>query len=354
MKNTDCRVKLLIRCLILIFTSLLPAIGLGSLIKPSPYLLYEDAPYENVSSTQSINKNKKPEVSSVISESADWLINKRNEWSGMIGDTGGQLDSFFAGQEVESVNNGSFLRLGFENKFSKQGEISFDPVFRFKLDLPTLKKRLKLVVESNVPEQKTLSETNLEHSLANEERASSTTTGALQLIFDSAQKWKASTSIGVRLKNPPNPFWRTRFKRRWQIGHDWNFSALQSMYYFHNDGWGETTQLIFEKPIHTYFFTSKSEARWQHDERIMELSQVYSIKKKLSKIRAIKYNLGLLAENQPNVNVTDYYVNAIYRRLIYEDWLFYEVTPELLFPRSDNFKPNPSVLFRLEVVFSDF
>jgi len=327
-----------------------PIFSWGSFVKPVPYILYDYSPQHQNNKLHIENIQE----SSMLSQSADWLIEQRNEWSTLIGDTGAQLDSFFAGQDIERLPNGSFLRLGLESKYFKKGKLTLEPVFRFKLDLPTLQERLKLVLESDLPEQKTLNESKLESALANEERVSGNTTGALQLIFDSAKKWRLSTSIGIRLHTSLNPFWRARTRRTWELEQGWHLKTAQNLYYFHDDGWGESTQLTFEKAIHSYFFTSTSEARWQHDERVMEFAQVFSSKKKLSAIRAIKYSVGILAKNQPNVNVTDYYFNTTYRRLIYKDWLFYDVTPELLFPREDSFKANPSILLRLEVVFSNF
>jgi len=361
------RAALIFRSLFCFNAFIFSSFAYGALVEPSPYFLYGD-PYQFHSQNhkkidyrrlyQAEEFKLDPKLISHIppsfaKQSASWVIDKRNELSNMIGSTGAQLDLFFAGEEVEYKANASFLRLGLEARFSKKGELSFDPVFKFKLDLPTVKKRLKLVVESHTPEQETLSETNLDSSLQDEDPAISTATGAFQYVFGSPKHWKRSTSIGVKLNHEPNPFWRLRMKRGWDLEHDWHFKTFQSLYYFHDDSWGETTQFMFEKPIHSYFFASKSEARWRHSERLMEYAQVFSIKKKLSAIRAIKYELGLLSENQPNVIVTDYYFKTTYRRLLYKDWLFYEVSPELLFPREDSFKANPSILMRFEVKFSN-
>jgi hypothetical protein len=368
--------RAVLRALFCLSIFIFSSFSYGAKVEPLPYFLFGDAIYgtSEKSSSQFFSQPNSPNFyrevygpeefylgpkdphkakSSLMNQSATWLIDKRNEWSSMIGNTGSQLDLFFAGETVEYKANASYLRLGLEVKFSKQGELSFDPVFKFKLDLPTVKKRLKLVVESHTPEQETLSEANLDNSLQDEDPSISTTTGAFQYVFRSAKNWKKTASVGVKLNHEPNPFWRMRMKRRWNLVHDWNFKTLQSLYYFHDDSWGETTKFIFEKPVHSYFFDSKTEARWWHKERLMEYAQIFSIKKKLSAIRAIKYSLGLLAENQPTVIVTDYYVKATYRRLLYKDWLFYEVSPELLFPREDSFKANPSILMRFEVKFSN-
>jgi hypothetical protein len=297
-------------------------------------------------------KDMKDELS-FSEKPADWLIDKRNEWSSVIGNTGTQLDLFFTGEDIAYKTNASYLRIGLESKYSKRGELTFKPVFKFKLDLPTVNKRLKLVVESSLAENNTLNEAHIDRTLEDEDSRLSKTTGAFQYFFGSTKSWKRSMSVGVRLNRDPNPFWRLRMAREWSLAHNWSFKTLQGFYYFHDDGWGERTQFTFEKPIHSYFFTAQSEARWRHNERLMEYAQIFSIKKKLSAKRAIKYELGLLAENQPNVIVTDYYLTSTYRRLLYDDWLFYEVSPELLFPREDSFKPNPSILIRFEVEFSN-
>ena len=285
-------------------------------------------------------------------ESADWLIETRNELSHMIGNTGAQIDLFFAGEEVEYKANASYVRLALELNYTKRGELSLDPVFKFKLDLPTLKERLKLVVESNLPEQETLEDANFDRSLQDPNDSLASTTGAFKYLLGSIKSWEASTSIGVRLNREPNPFWRMRMKRKWDFQHHWQFKTLQSVYYFHDDSWGETTQFIFEKPIHSYFFASKSEAKWRHNERLMAYAQIFSIKKKLSPIRAIKYELGVLSQNQPNIIVTDYFIKTTYRRLLYKDWLFYEAAPGLLFSTEDSFKAKPSILMRFEMKLS--
>ncbi|MFT6123555.1 MAG: hypothetical protein ACJAWS_002888 [Oleiphilaceae bacterium] len=344
---------------VFVFSSL----GYGALITPLPYFLYD--PYAQLFNQDKprhlyllaqyklnlqVNNLTKP---SLAKQSADWLIDKRNQWSSVIGNTGTELDLFFSGEDIGYKANASFLRIGLESKYSKQGDLIFEPVFKFKLDLPTVKKRLKLVVESSLPEQETLGEMHIDSSLQDEDLSLSATTGAFQYIFSTAKSLKKTMSIGIRLNREPNPFWRMRMKREWRLEHDWSFKALQGFYYFHDDSWGETTQFTFEKPIHSYFFAAKSEARWRHNERLMEYAQILSITKKLSAIRAIKNELGLLAENQPNVVVTDYYFKTTYRRLLYKDWLFYEVTPELLFPREDSFKANSSILMRIEMKFSN-
>jgi hypothetical protein len=40
-----------------------------------------------------------------------------------------------------------------------------------------------------------------------------------------------------------------------------------------------------------------------------------------------------------------------YRQRIWRDWLFAELAPQLSFPRDNDFKRTPGILFRIEIFF---
>jgi hypothetical protein len=66
------------------------------------------------------------------------------------------------------------------------------------------------------------------------------------------------------------------------------------------------------------------------------------------------YELGLIGRNRPIASVENYFVQMVYRRAIYEDWLVLEVVPQLLFEKHYNWQPDPRVQLNLEVYFFDF
>jgi hypothetical protein len=43
-----------------------------------------------------------------------------------------------------------------------------------------------------------------------------------------------------------------------------------------------------------------------------------------------------------------------FRQRIWRDWLYYEVGPQLVFPREENFDATPGIFLRLEMLFGHY
>lgn len=289
-----------------------------------------------------------------------WLSDTRNAWSHTIGNTGQRLDGFFADSEVIEKTNNSFVKLALKARYGKYGETELEPLAKFRLDLPTLKERLRFTIESEASETQTLEEKNRENTADNEaaKTVEDSTIASFKLQFEeiknkfNAERWNASTSIGAELEFPINTFWRNRLSYTLPINELWTFNTQQKLYYFHQDGWGESTHFMFQRLGDEYVFRSNTDAKYIHKEHIMEFAKRFTLLTELSPKRAISYQLGILGTNTPNPRVTSYFINSVYRRKLYDEWLFYEMTPELVFPREEHFKATPSLTIKLEIVFS--
>jgi len=283
-----------------------------------------------------------------------WLIDQRTAWSYRIGNLGRNLDGFFAGEEAQWRSNESYMKLSLHNTFRKSGEMDTEPRIKLRLDLPDTKRKFRLIIENDPEEDKSVQERTRYRSLTSTERARSRTTGAIRYMFDELDQWKLSTDLGIRARLPPDPFVRGRASREWDLVSDWNARLNQQVYYYVEDGLGETTELYFERGLSPdSLFRVKSEAQWSQREARFEFAQVFSILQRIDMKRGAEWQIGVLGESQPTFWTTAYFANVTYRRLLYKDWLFYEITPELLFPRDDDFRANPSLTFGLEVLFSE-
>lgn len=287
-----------------------------------------------------------------------WVTTKRNEWSRTLGDTGKRLDGFFADTDVIEQTNNSFLKLALRTSYAKRGELDVDPIAKFRLDLPALEERFRFTIENEPVEGQTLEETSRENILESSSNDFNATIASFKYQFRKlkdtlkSDHWQASTSVGIDFDFPSDYFWRAKGRYNWKMSEHWNLRTSQNIYYFHREGWGEKTRFQFERDYISHVFRISSEAKYTHKLREMGFSQRFSILKELSTKRAINLQLGVLGSNRPNPRVTAYYTNTTYRRRITEDWLFYEMTPELLFARDDHFKASPSLTVKLEIVFS--
>lgn len=284
-------------------------------------------------------------------KTSETFINTRNVWSQMIGNIGQRLDGFFAGREAVQKTNASFVRAGFEQTIGPDDNLELTPFIKFKLDLPTLQENLRLIVESESEEDKSLQDAALETTLARDER--NTSLGLKQITEGDTQRWRASSTIGLRFDRDPQPFWKGRYRIGIPLSGAWTLYYRDALYYFHHDGWGHLSRVIAEYDFgEDYLFRSTSEAQWQHDERLMTYAHSLALLREISRKRAIKYEIGVLGRNQPKVSVDDYYGKITYRRKLYKNWLFYEMIPAVFLPRHDQFEVNAELTLRIEAVFS--
>ena len=290
---------------------------------------------------------------SYLEKSFAWFVDHRNNWSSTIGDLGRQIDGFFADPETVYTENKSFVKIGFFNVWRKIEGLDPEPRFKFRLDLPHTRKKLKLVIENEPDETISLSEQNRQNVLRKNETTDSSSTGFLR-ILSVFQEWKLKTDIGVRLRNPPDTFIRGRASKRWPISDNWQFRLSESISYFHSEGFGHSSKAFFESKLSDdLFFRSKTEAQWLKRDDAWEFAEILTLSHVVTEDKALSYRIGWLSESRPTPRTSSYYTNITYRQKLYEDWLFLEVTPELLFPRDDDFKPNPSLTFGIEVIFSE-
>jgi hypothetical protein len=69
----------------------------------------------------------------------------------MVDNTARKLDQFFGTEDSLFVENQSFLRVALDTRL-QPGESKLDPSVRFRVDMPTTKKRLRLIIESDIEE----------------------------------------------------------------------------------------------------------------------------------------------------------------------------------------------------------
>lgn len=300
-------------------------------------------------------KNEASQVPSAPPEPSAlrWLIDNRNYWGKVVGDTGSRLDAFFAGEDVIEKTNNSFLKLGLQFQQFKSERSYLEPKIKFRLDLPTVEEKIRFVFESDPTEEQTIEEQkSAQGSERNSKDLSESTVGALDLALKQKRNWSSSTGIGVKFGDPIDPFWRFRIRGVYALTSVWALSSNDSLYFFHDEGWGAKAEITLQRNGPWFVFRQTSDGRYDYDDRRWELGHTYSFLSEIDAQRAINYQIGVIAETQPEVQATGYFAHAIYRRKLHKNWLFYEMTPELYYPKDANWKPSPSITLKVEMVLS--
>lgn len=290
-------------------------------------------------------------------KSVDWLVGSRDSFSTGLVVAARGMDDFFGGEEsIDEVTeaNGTYFRISVSQRFDKSGEITVEEKIKLKLDLPRAENRMKIVFESDPNDLDSLDERN--RNIPTEEVRigdESGSTGALSFLVNEGKFWRINAEPGLKT-SPLEPFFRLKMRRNKQLDDDWLMRFRQSFYYFHGDGFGERSQLYFERPINeNYYFRNKMEIQWQDEDNRFEFAEILSTYHYLDNRHTIDYDVGIIGENRPVPRVSSYFVRSTLRRRLYRHWLFASLIPELYFPRDEGFKLMPSITLRLEVIFAD-
>ncbi|MDO3720343.1 MULTISPECIES: hypothetical protein [Marinobacter] len=284
---------------------------------------------------------------------SNWVLLQERRQSPKVERLGQWADRTLSGSDRGLPNNASYLRIGFAAESAYGNLASFDPEARFRLDIPTTRRKLRLVIESESEELIPLEERQRDRQLTDDERSDTEATGALRFLTQIGDAVNLSNDFGVRLRLPLDAFWRATAEKQWQLDDDWTLSAQQRVYYFNNDGWGERTWVAVGRTTgNGWYFQSSSELEWVHRDRKFVGAQVFSTQKQLNNRSLLTPRLGVLGESQPSWRTTDVFAELTWRYRLYSDWIFAELIPALNFPRERNFKDQGSLLFRVELYFS--
>jgi len=97
-----------------------------------------------------------------------------------------------------------------------------------------------------------------------------------------------------------------------------------------------------------------SEIKYRNDRDELEFGQYISLNRSLGDMEFLSYEVGVLGVSKPNIRIDDYYVQVMYRKAIYEDWLIMEFSPQIVVSRDENWRPQSRFVLNFEVLFYDF
>lgn len=260
-----------------------------------------------------------------------------------------RVDRFFVNpKNVETYNHTS---LRFYQIFSKiEGEdFSSDFNFRLNVDLPNLEKRFKFSLERRTSKESNAISESKDELVTENDRENETRGGFSFLQNLAAFDLKLST--GVRIDIPPTPFSELKISRDEEV-----FGLLLNIYsntfWSHRGGFGQSLALDLSRDITEFsLLRFVNESTWLDSTDRILVSHGPSYYYSLSKRRVMSFNARLNYVNRPHYRLENYDLSISYRQVLVDDIFFYELIPGLTFPRDINFKRQPSIALKLELVF---
>lgn len=279
-----------------------------------------------------------------IDSSRDYLSTKVVSYSKRI-------DEFFGDERYFQEQNNSVIQVDLTEKLETGGSRTFGFEGQAKLDLPAASKRFQFVLESN-PEQRTAGEVKKDQPVpANTVSAPQSYAASVRYTRAEESLWHFSSEAGIKAQFPLDPFVRVRGSYTVPLGM-WRLKMGETVFWFNTIGSGETTQFDFERVLsNPVLFRATSTATCLVLPQTCDLRQDFSIFHTLNERTALVYQASVIGTNNPKVEETAYVLLMRYRYRLHKEWLFFEVTPQLNFPKTDDFNLNALLLFRLEMLF---
>ena len=265
-----------------------------------------------------------------------------------------KIDTFFGTERAFEESSGTYVRARGSIIYRKSGEQDFDGNIRAKLDLPNLKEKLSLVIESDAedtldPKGQITTGTPRVADTFDSRRASA----SLQYVLREERFWDVRLQPGLKLHWPPETFLRLRLRRLQPISEKWLSRVTLTPGWYDARGWEMRLRHDFDRDAGSgSLFRAATEATWLlKEDPNLALVQSFGYAHPLGKRVQMAYETGVILETHPTFWDTAYYSSIRYRRNLHRGWVFLELKPQVLFERDNDFKPDPSFAFTIEMIF---
>jgi hypothetical protein len=267
------------------------------------------------------------------------------------------FDDFFGNVKTEDVRRPEFL-LRWRNtvRWDEGGRFKFLTTARVSLRLPKISERLHLVVSGEteaepapgLPEDPGIP--GFDRTLQNTRLVNT----ELRYVILKRPDVDLFFGAGIRVKLPVESFVRGRFLYTKRLGEFSMARFGETVFWKDSIGFGETTEVVLERQL-----GPKTLLRWANsgtlaqESRGLEWGSELSALRELSPLSAISLAGGVFGSTRPVAVIDSYKIYSRYRRNILRSWLFFELEPEISWPRNaaGAYTSAMAFTFRVEVVF---
>jgi hypothetical protein len=312
-------------------------------------LLGAEQPAEAVQPAQPEQTVQPAQESNLLSS----IDTQRDYLSGQIIEFATGIDRFFGNDRNYQESNKSLVQLAISRATGYGGDRRLVLAVRANLSLPSTEKRLHLLLESN-PDQNTTGEPTLNQNTPLTNRVDTPQSYGLALRYEKIKEelraMHLSADAGLKFQGfHVDPFVRARGSYSIPLD-QWRLKAAESVYWFNTIGLGETTQIDLEHLVsEPVLFRATSNATWLKDKQNFDLRQDFSFYQTLDERTALLYQASAIGVSNPQVELTEYVAQIQYRYRLHREWIFFELNPQLIFPKANNFNSSFALMMRLEM-----
>jgi hypothetical protein len=268
------------------------------------------------------------------------------------------LDRFFGNSTIETLRQTAYqLRLRNSFRAVESEKLQYRPSLRANVDLSGISDRLRLFFSEEIepdPVARSLPEDPGDPGLDRTSQSVRLVNTELRYSLLKSTSSDIFLGAGARIVNPPEPFVRSRFQYTHEFGHVTLARLAETLFVNDTLGTGATTEASLERTL-----DPKTLLRWANKATVAkkiegaEFGTELSLLHDLSSKSAVSLTGGIYGNSSLADVVTNYRLIARFRQNLLWSWLFYELDPEVSWPRNGNgdFPARLGITFVLEVVF---
>jgi hypothetical protein len=289
---------------------------------------------------------------------------KRDYLSEKFVDFASGIDSFFGNDRNFRETNKSVLQIDATQVLQEGNKPTMGLSFKAKFHLPNAQRRLRLLVESNpdknLPGQSLGQQLQQQQSSLFKEVSTPDSYGAA-LRFGNMEGSPLQLNVdgGLKADNGKefytysiHPFTRSSASYLYPINLV-QLKLTESVFWFNSTRLGENTQLEADHHItDKVLFRATSGATFLVDKQHFTYHQDFAIFDTIDREKSLLYQISANGVSRPSAEISEYVALVLYRRLIHQDWVYFEINPQLHYPKINNFQLNSQLILRLEFMFS--
>jgi hypothetical protein len=254
------------------------------------------------------------------------------------------FDSFFATERADDELGRSRLRIRGNYTVKERSLPEDDIQIRFNLRLPKLESRFKYESKDKKA-KKDKKPLTLEEEKKREEDYSK------RHRVDERWLFNADTNVNASLK--PSLTLRGRIRKSKETGTLIHRFVQEATWVSTRDGFRHRTTLDTDHSFDPYLlFRFQNNVDWRISQKTFSTSHGPALLQRLSDFEAISYSLTMSTIVESGILfVSGYQLAPNYRRNLYRDILYMDITPGLSFPKQWSFRRNPFLFVGIEMLF---
>ncbi len=267
-----------------------------------------------------------------------WLDRARRGIAWTVCGSARWFDGFFGDRRrYDAELTESHGRIGIYGYHDERNGFDPDLRFRAKLALPALKERARVFVgrgdERELIEERAAAESTVPPAPGDVDRDTSFLVG---LGFQRGKNRKRGfdSSVGIRVRFPPEPYAKIGYREYWDIGENTIFRWRQTGFWRQRRGFGTTSDFDFDQLLARQLLL-----RWANsgtiaeDRKGLDWFSSLNLFQGLSNHRALTYRTFLAGETGRDVPLKNYGLELRYRQRVLRKWLFVEFIGSATWPR---------------------